>query len=57
MHTWQEIFLAVLTAAATFTSLSGTTVAQSGKFGMIDATKQKVQTTPANSAQEKLDHS
>ena len=56
-HTWQAIILALLTKGATLTSLSGTAVAQSAQSRKIDASQLKVQTTPAISAQEKLDYS
>jgi hypothetical protein len=56
-HTWQAIILALLTEDATLTSLSGRAVAQLAQSGKTDAAPQKFQTTPAISAQEKLDYS
>src|SRR5882672_20170 len=57
MHTWQAIILAVLTAGATLTSLSGTTPVQSAQSANISPAQQKGQTAPTNSALERPDYS
>jgi hypothetical protein len=57
MHTWQAIILAVLTAGATLTSLSGTTAVQSAQSVSISPAQQKGQTAPTNSALERPDYS
>jgi hypothetical protein len=57
IHTWQTVFLALLTTGAALDSPARAAQTQSAQTGVPDPAQQKSQTTPASPSQEKPDYS